>query len=137
MIQYHEAKILNRFVIISLNNHFSFAISFLKLARILDHLHQWVFIRLTALIAVSLSIYIYFSLHFLFKTKFQLLLVAYFLHNLPIMLLQKLILQYFFIKAFLTHFFIFTILLHLIILLAFPKVNLPMRFSAQYYRKIY
>ena len=137
MIQYHVTKISNHFTIIFLNNHFSFIVSFLKLARILDHLHQLVFIHPTAPITVFQSTYIYFSLHYLFRIMFQLLLEAYFLRNLPIKLLRKLILQYFSIKAYPTHFFIFVIQLHLINLSVFIKANLPILFFFQCYKLIY
>ena len=137
MIRYHVVKIFSHFTIIFLNNHFSFITCFLVLAHILDHLHLSVFIHPEVLIVISLSIYIYFSEHFLFKIKFQLLLEAYFLHNLPIRLLQKLNLQYFSIKAFPTHFFIFVIHLHLTVLLVFPGANLLMQFFIQYYKMIY
>jgi hypothetical protein len=119
MIRYHAVKIFSHFTIVFLNNHFSFITCFLILAHILDHLHLSVFIHPAALIVISLCIYIYFSEHFLFKIKFQLLLEAYFLHNLPIRL------------------FILVIHLHLTVLWVLPGENLLMQFFIQYYKMIY
>lgn len=132
MIRYHSTKIFNHFPIIFPNSHFSFIANFLILAHILDHLHQLVFILPEALTIMSQSIYIYFSIHFLFKIKSQLSLEAYFHHILPIMLSQILILLYFFIKVYPIHFIIFIIQFQLTNLQVYSKASLLLIFSIQY-----
>ena len=132
MIQYRVIKIFNRSPTVFLNSHFSFIKDSSKLIHILDHLHLLVFILPTIPSGFSLNICIYFSVHYLFKIMFLLLLGACFLHILPIMLLQKLILQYCFFKVFLFHFTIFAIQLHLRAPQVLSKEDLLVKLFVQY-----